>query len=101
MLPVVKEHKYLGVLISYGNALDRTLGLRIQAANHAFIRLRAWWKPSLPLKARMDLWFQLCGIKKRKKVSLVSRLWSFGNGELLVAVQFILRVRGILLFLSG
>ena len=59
LLPVVKEHKYLGVLMSYGNAMDRTLGLRIQAANHAFIRLRTWWKPSLPLKARMDLWFQV------------------------------------------
>ena len=58
-LPVVREHKYLGVVMSYGNAMDRTLGLRIQAANHAFIRLQKWWKPSLPLKARMDLWFQI------------------------------------------
>ena len=58
-IPVVTVHKYLGIMISYNHAQDQTLKHRINAAQTAFIRLRTWWKPSLPLRARMDLWFQI------------------------------------------
>ena len=58
-LPLVKEHKYLGIMLSYVHLQDATLRHRTRLAQHTFIRLRRWWKTCLPLHARINLWYQV------------------------------------------
>ena len=57
--PVVKQHRYLGVMMSYLRSQDATLGFRIKSAQHTFIRLKTWWSSCLPLSSRFSLWMQI------------------------------------------
>ena len=54
-----REHRYLGVVMSYMRSQDATLSYRMRMAQHTFIRLRMWWRSSLPIRDRMNLWMQV------------------------------------------
>ena len=58
LFPLVKEHKYLGVMLSYAHCQDATYRLRKQAAMGTFVRLRSWCGSCFPLRQRIKLWFQ-------------------------------------------
>ena len=56
-LPLVSQHVYLGMCVSYGHYPKKTLSHRQNAARKSFMALRAWWTPSrLPLQQRIHLW---------------------------------------------
>ena len=59
-LPIVKQHKYLGSMLSYTNPEDSTLTLRLQSGKQAFFRLIKFLGKShvLPLKQKLKLWTQ-------------------------------------------
>ena len=54
---VVRQHEYLGTIISYYSPADLTFAHRLKAGKEAFGRLRRWWKKgSLSLPDRLRLW---------------------------------------------
>ena len=57
-IPLVSEHKYLGIMLSYRRCSDATLNLRKRAAMGTFARLRKWWGSMFPLHHRIKLWYQ-------------------------------------------
>ena len=61
MLPVVIQHVYLGIKISYHNFEDQTLQYRLHIGHIAFLRLRPWLlkRHAYPLTLRIQLW-QMC-----------------------------------------
>ena len=58
LLPVVPNHSYLGIKISYFQFEDQTLKHRLQIGRTAFVRLRPWLvqRHTFPLKLRIGLW---------------------------------------------
>ena len=56
-LPLVRQHVYLGVIVSYGHLVQQTLQHRRRCAQQNFMCLRTWWVPSrLSLSSRINLW---------------------------------------------
>ena len=60
-LPLVDQHVYLGIQISFYNFEDQTLRYRLKIGRTAFLRLRPWLlqRHAFPLKLRIRLW-QTC-----------------------------------------
>ena len=58
MLPVVSQHVYLGIQISYHNFEDQTVTHRLKIGRTTFLRLRAWLvkRHTFPLHLRLALW---------------------------------------------
>ena len=76
LLRLVKEHKYLGIMLSYDHCQDRTWILRKNAASATFARLRKWWGTTFPLHQQARLWFQTVWLllsMDYKKLVLVPR----------------------------
>ena len=59
-LPLAKQHKYLGTMLSYQNPEDATLQYRIKCGQTAFFRLIKFLGKShvLPLRMKVRLWVQ-------------------------------------------
>ena len=57
-IPLVSEHKYLGIVLSYRHCQMATLKVRKNLAMGTFSRLRCWWGSRFPLRERIKLWFQ-------------------------------------------
>ena len=56
-LPLVTQHVYLGVVVSYGHVSQQSFRYRRKCAQQNFLCLRSWWAPSrLSLRARLSLW---------------------------------------------
>ena len=56
LLPLVNQHRYLGVVVSYGQYTRQTLRHRKTCAMGAYMMLRRWWSSNLPLWRRILLW---------------------------------------------
>ena len=58
VVPVLKQTKYLGVIVSYGDMEQATMKHRLTLAKVAFARLRTWLtaRKGLSLKQRMLMW---------------------------------------------
>ena len=86
LLPMVRRHKYLGIMVTYGCSADATLRYRMGLAQNAFLRLRRWWSPSLPLHSRILLWQQV--------------IWptcTYGLPDVGVTKRGLTRLRGLLM----
>ena len=61
LLPLVSQHVYLGIKISYYRFEDYTVSYRLQIGRAAFLRLRPWLlkRHDFPLSMRLNLW-QTC-----------------------------------------
>ena len=59
-LPIVKQHKYMGTVLTYSNPEDSTLTYRLQCGKQAFFRLIKFLGKShaLPLRLKLRLWTQ-------------------------------------------
>ena len=59
-LPIARQHKYLGTMLSYANPEDATLQFRIKSGQTAFFRLIKFLGKThkLPLKMKLQLWTQ-------------------------------------------
>ena len=59
-LPVVRQHRYLGTILTYINPEESTLTYRLQSGKNAFFRLIRFLGKShtLPLKLKIRLWTQ-------------------------------------------
>ena len=56
-LPLVQQHVYLGIKVSYGVFMQQTFRYRKQCAQQNFMCLRSWWVPSrLSRRGRINLW---------------------------------------------
>ena len=56
-VPLVVQHVYLGMKVSYGACSAQTLQHRMACGRRSFFALRTWWNPSsLPLLRRINLW---------------------------------------------
>ena len=57
LVPLVTQHIYLGICVSYGQYASQTLRHRRNCSRKSFLTLRKWWSPStLPLAKRISLW---------------------------------------------
>ena len=56
LLPLVRQHRYLGVVVSYGHYTRQTLQHRKTCAMGSYMILRRWWTCNLPLWRRILLW---------------------------------------------
>ena len=60
LLPIVKQHRYLGTILSYSNAEDKTLAYRLDCGRQAFFRLIKFLGKThvISVRLKLRLWTQ-------------------------------------------